>query len=336
MRRMLPTVLLTVFFLVSCFRQASFPPLGSYSNIVVVTENGKVEGPTTALIRELQHPVDYYTKTELQFRVRLISAYDFEKEPPSKNMVLFGVVRQGEIGKIIESFIGSANVRRVLEGRSNVFKRLNYPTEGQLTVIVTASSRDFLAKAATENGEQIRDIIEESNRERLRAYLLQRENEDTSEEMYARYGFRVRVPFLYELNQQRRDVPGVELVRKMPHRGLTISWRSWDGEDISVADSTALYNMRADLAWKMYDNDVMRKDLVFFKEDRLGPYDAVRMEGYWENSKDLYGGPFRCFFVYDRVKSRVWIIDCLVYAPGFDKHILLRELQSVAETFSMS
>ncbi|HUV36562.1 MAG TPA: DUF4837 family protein [Patescibacteria group bacterium] len=317
----------------SCGGQGSFPPAGSYSNVVLVTESGKLEGTTEGMVRVLQHSLDYYTKTEFQFVVRLISAYDLQREPPAKNVVIFGVARQGEIGRIIESFIGTASVRKVLQGNNNIFKKLNYPIEGQLTLIVTASSHDILADVIARNGQAIRDIIEEANRERLRAYLLKRERIEVTEEFRARYGFSLRIPELYEVNQERPDLPGIELVRTLPHRGLTVSWRPWKARGLSVADSSALFDARADLAWKMYDKDVMRREIVFFRDGELGEYDAVIMEGYWENSEDLFGGPFICFFVHDRVKSRLWIIDCLVYAPGFDKHVFIRELYAVAETF---
>jgi hypothetical protein len=318
---------------VSCGRQGTFPPVGSYSEVVVVTETGKVEGLTEDLVRVLQHPVDYYTKEELQFRVMVISAEELQRKAPSKNLVLFGVAKQGAMGNLIESFIGTSAVRTVLEGKNSIFKKLNYPVNGQLTLIITASNGDRLAKTVRENASLIRDIIEEANRERLRAYLLAREKVEVGEEIRGKYGFTIRVPFLYDLNQERSDVPGVEIVRVKPHRGITVSWRSWEKNSLSVADSAALYDVRADIAWKMYNKDVMRRDIVFFHDDRLGPYEAVRMDGYWEKSEDLYGGPFMCFFIYDRLKLRLWIIDCLVYAPGFDKHTLLRELRAVAETF---
>lgn len=321
--------------LLSCGPRSSFPPIGSYSNVVIVTESGKIEGASEALIRELQHQVDYYTKAELQFHVKLISSSEFQKEPASKNVVLFGLVRRGGLGGIIESFIGEGSVRQVLEGRSNIFKRLDYPVIGQLTVIVTATSWDLLKRVVRENGAVIRNIIEEANRERLRKYLLREEKVRLREEMRAKYGFDLRIPFLYELNQERRGIPGIEFIRVKPHRGLTVSWRKWEGEGFSAADSATFYDIRSDLAWKMYDKDIMRKDLVFYYNDRFGPYDAVRMEGYWENSKGVYGGPFICFFLLDRVKSRLWMIDCVVYGPGFDKHPLLRELRAVAETFRM-
>jgi hypothetical protein len=333
MKRFALTACCIVLAAASCGRQGSFPPAGSYSSVVLATETGRLEGITTEMVRALQHDLDYYTKTELQFKVRMISAYDIEREPPTKNLVLFGVVRQGEIGRVIESFIGTASVRKVLQGTNNIFRKLDYPVAGQLTLIVTASSPDMLADVVSKNGRLIRDIIEEANRERLRNYLLKREETELTEELSARYGFTLRVPFLYELNQERSEVPGVELVRKLPHRGLTVSWRPWKKRGLAVADSTDLFEVRADLAWQMYDKDIMRREIVFFRDGEFAEYDAVIMEGYWENSEDLFGGPFICFFVHDRVKARLWIIDCLVYAPGFDKHVLLRELYAIAETF---
>ena len=333
MKRYSLILLCLAFAMNSCGGGGSFPPAGSYSSVVLVTESGKLDRITEGMVRTLQHTLDYYTKTEMQFTVRLISAYELQREPPSKNMVVFGVARQGEIGRVIESFIGTASVRKVLQGKNNIFKKLDYPVEGQLTLIVTASSHDMLTDMVEKNGRIVREIIEDANRERLRRYLLKREKITVTEELRARYGFTLRIPELYEVNQELPEVPGVEVVRKLPHRGLTVSWRPWKNRDLSVADSTALFEARSDLAWKMYDKDVMRREIVFYRDGELEDYDAVIMEGYWENSEDLFGGPFICFFVHDRVKSRLWIIDCLVYAPGFDKHVFIRELRSIAETF---
>ncbi len=336
MRRVLVLLTAALVLFGSCSRRGSFPPVGSYSSVMIVTETGQLDKLTESLVRQVQHPVDYYTKEELQFKAKLVSAYMVEKEAPSKNMILFGLVREGEVGKLIEGFIGTASVRKVLEGKINIFRKLDYPYAGQLTIIITAASKERLEEVVSESGTLIRDIIEEANRERLREYLLQKEKSELTEEMRAKYKFTLRIPFLYELNQERKDVPGIEFVRTAPHRGLTVSWRSWPSGAVSLADSSSLYDIRAELAWKMYDKDVMRRDLVSFAEDRIGNYETIRMDGYWENSEGIYGGPFSCFFLYDDLRSRLWIIDTLVYGPGFDKHPLLRELRAVAETFDLN
>ncbi len=319
----------------SCNRSGFVPP-GSYSNIVLVTESGEPGGMNDVIIRTLQHPVDYYSKLEIQFKIRLVSAQEFDREPPTKNMVIYGVARQGRTGQLIENFIGTNSVRKVLEGKNNIFKRMDYPVKGQLTVIVTASSPARLRKMTEENGQLIRDIIEKANRERLRENLLLREEYETAEDLKAQYGFTIRIPDAYKLNRDWGDLPGVEIMRDYPHRGITISWHSWDKKSLTPADSTALYDFRAKIVYKIHDKEVMRPELVSWSLDEFGPYSAVRMDGYWESSVEMFGGPFICFFIHDRVRHKIWMVDCLVYAPGFDKHILLREAVAVAESFRVN
>jgi len=323
--------------LASCGNRPAYfaPPAGSYSNIVLVTETGKIEGPTADMVQTLQHEIDYYTKNELQFKVRVVPAYQFDKEIPAKNMVLFGIVNQGRIGGIIEQFIGPAGERGVLEGKYSIFNKMDSPVKGQLTLIVTAASNDDLARVAKEQGEAIRNIIEDGNRQRLRDYLLKSENADLEKLLKGRYGFTVRIPDVYNLDEERPEVPGVSLIHPEPPRVLSVSWHSFAKEAVSLADSNELFKLRSDFSFKMFDKYVMRRDLVKFKETQFGPYRAVRMDGYWESSVEPAGGSFVCFFVADRVKSRIWFVDCLVYAPGHDKHELVRELIAVAETFRL-
>ncbi len=331
------TVLVCIMLLVpSCVNRGLFVPPGSYSTIVLVTESGEPGGINDHIIQALQHPVDYYSKLEIQFRLRMVSSYDFDKEPPTKNMVIYGIVREGRTGQVIENFIGTKSVRKVLEGKNHVFQRMDYPVKGQLTVIVTASSPDRLRKVTEENGQLIRDIIEKANRERLRENLLLREKTETAADLKTKYGFTIRVPDEYKLNREWGDLPGVEIMRDYPHRGITISWLSWNSKSLTVADSTALYDFRSEVVYSIHDKEVMRPELVSWSMDEFGPYTAVRMDGYWESSIDLYGGPFICFFVHDRVRGKIWLIDCLVYAPGFNKHTLLREAVAVAETFRVN
>lgn len=324
---------LVVLALPACGDRATFVPAGSYSDVVLVTESGEPGGINNEIIRALQHTLDYYTNQEIQFKLRLVAAADFEREPPTKNMVIFGVAREGRIGRIIENFVGTDSVRRVLEGRNHIFKQINAPVAGQLTVIVTASSAERLRNVARGNGRVIRDIIEEANRERLRESLLRTEKAGETEDLRTKYGFSIRIPGEYRINRDWGHLPGIEIMRDYPHRGITVSWLTWDGKSLTPADSTRLYDFRAKVMWEIHDKEVMRPELVIWSFGTLGQYEAVRMDGYWESSEETYGGPFICFFIHDRVRGRIWLVDCLVYAPGFDKHILLREAHAIAETF---
>ena len=102
MKRLLISLTIAAALFLSCGRKTNFPPAGSYSDIVLVTETGEPGGINDYIIKELQHPVDYYTKREVQFRLRMISAEEVTREPPTKNMLIFGVARQGAIGSVME------------------------------------------------------------------------------------------------------------------------------------------------------------------------------------------------------------------------------------------
>ena len=313
----------------------NMPPAGSYSGIVLVTETGRIEGPTAEMVNTLQHELDFYTKRELQFRVRVVPAYEFEKEIPAKNMVIFGIVNQGKIGGIIEQFIGPSGARGVLQGKYSVFKKMDSPVAGQLTIIVTGVSSEDLALAAREQGAVLRNIIEDGNRERLRESMLkQGENTYLERSLKERYGFSFRIPNVYKIEEERPEIPGVSLIHTEPPRVLSVSWKAFGKGTVSLADSNELYRLRSDVSFKLFDKYVMRRDLVTFTAARLGAYEAVRMDGYWESSVQAAGGSFICWFIADGVTSRVWLVDCLVYAPGQDKNELLREAMAFAETFS--
>jgi hypothetical protein len=165
--------------------------------------------------------------------------------------------------------------------------------------------------------------------------LKQGESTQLEKLLRDRYGFSLKIPDVYKIDEERPEVPGVSLVNPEPPRVISVSWRDLGKGSVSLADSSELYKFRADVAFKLFDRYVMRRDLVRFAETQFGPYPAVRMDGYWESSVEPAGGSFVSFFVADRVKSRVWLIDCLVYAPGKDKNELLREAIAIAETFSL-
>jgi hypothetical protein len=192
-----------------------------------------------------------------------------------------------------------------------------------------------LALAAREQGAILRNILEDGNRERLRESMLkQGENTSLEGRLKDRYGFSFKIPNVYKLDEERPEIPGISLMNPEPPRVLSVSWKAFGKGTVSLADSNELFQLRSDVSFKLFDKYVMRRDLVKFTATRLGAYEAVRMEGYWESSVAAAGGSFVSFFIADGVKSRIWLVDCLVYAPGKDKNELLRETLAFAETFS--
>ena len=309
------------------------PPAGSYSEVLLVTEEGPNGEWTRLLTPLIARELDYYVDMELQFRVTPIKASELDDFPAFKNIVLCGLLSSTtSVGQIIIDMIGESGVEQVRGEGARILKKQDRPVKNQFTLIVTAASTQSLVDVIEERGGELTSVLEESCRERLRRYLLKRDRPGLSEQLYRDYGFRVQIPWLYRLLSDDAEPPGVELIREPPTRILGVFWAD-RRKAPTLADQDELFDIRADYVWKRYDKDQMDRGRAVFEPARLGPNDAIRMSGYWFNDEQVMGGYYETYFVFDDRAKLLWAVDLLVLAPGKPKHPLVRELRALAETF---
>ncbi|MBT8400476.1 MAG: DUF4837 family protein, partial [Rhodothermia bacterium] len=84
-----------------------------------------------------------------------------------------------------------------------------------------------------------------------------------------------------------------------------------------------------------------RRPLVAENIDFLDRY-GFEVRGLWhlvgpDNAGEIVsygaGGPFLTYAFYDEETGRNYLIDGMVFAPGFDKREFLRQLEVIAHTF---
>lgn len=313
-------------------REIALPPAGSYSEVLLVTEDGLRDPWNDAVTQLLTVEHDYITSKEPSFEVSSITAAELEDFPTVKNIVICGVLDSGtEVGRRIMGLLGTEGTARVGRGQASILKKDNLPAPGQLTLIVTAPSYDALQKVIDTRGEEIAEIVETSCRERLRNFLMRRTNATLSQEMYRKYGFALDIPSLYRLVSDEADPPGIELMREPPTRILGVFWVD-SKKQLTIHDQKELFDIRAEYVWKRYDHDRMDRDRVHYTVMPFGKHESIRMSGYWENNEALVGGYFETYFVFDDSEDLIWAVDLLTFAPGKPKHPLIRELRAIAET----
>ena len=317
--------------------EMAIAPAGSYSEVLLVTEEGAQSEWVELLEPFLARKLDYYVDIEEAFRITPIKASELGEFPPFKNVVICGVLDTStDVGQAIVRMLGDRGVERVWEEGAHILKKEDKPAYNQFTVIVTATDADALRETISERGDEITDILETSCRQRLRRHLLKRQNVSIANDLHRRFGFRVRVPSIYRLlsdytGDSGEAAVGVELIREPPTRILGIFWQDRD-EAPTLADEDELFEFRASYVWQRYDKDQMDRERVEFGRARLGSNDAIRMSGYWFNDESVMGGFYETHFIYDDRAKLLWAIDILVLAPGKPKHPLVRELRALAET----
>jgi hypothetical protein len=332
-RAALAALLAAVVAIPSACRETSFAPTGSYSEILLVNEDGLIDPVTADVLRRLRKKITYVIKEEEPFEITLVGAAKLQAFPPYKNIFLLGpMAANTRLGQKIRELLGPGGVEAVLSGRGNLFVKNDTPAPSQLTMILTGADRRSFRDAVERSLSELRPVIEKSIRERLRHHLLEKEQMELTRWYHEKYGFILRLPVLYEMLTERPKFRAIEFLHRQPTRLLAVFWRPWDHE-LSLADSTALYDLRATYAEEMYEGDYMIPNMIRFGRSELGPYPSIAIEGPWANRSETVGGPFRTDFVYDSDREWIWGVDQLVYAPDFDKHPYMRELRALAETF---
>lgn len=318
--------------LASC-RNTGLAPTGSYSEILVVTGTGRPDPTSVKITNVLKETLVYVIKEEPRFKVLMTSAEELEAFPPYKNILLLGpMLPNTALGQKIMELLGPSGVQRVRSGQGYLFVKNNMPSPSQLTAILTAPTTAEYQQVVERTAPNINAVIERSIRERLRVHLLEKEQMELTNWYRDKYGFTLRLPVSYEMLTDRPKFKAIEFLHRQPTRLLAVFWRPWS-HNPTMADTTALYSMRAEYAEEMYEGDYMVEGRTSFRTDQFGPYASLVLEGAWANRGEVIGGPFRCDFVFDEKNGLVWGVDQVVYAPDFPKHPLLRELLAVAETF---
>jgi hypothetical protein len=146
-----------------------------------------------------------------------------------------------------------------------------------------------------------------------------------------RYGWSLCVPEGYGLYSDS-DAPGFVFFRRArPDRSVFVYWQAGQQSDVSREFVIA---KRQELTRRYYDGDEIewRRPLEVGSVEFAGTT-AVRVSGWWANTELVGGGPFRSYCLHDALSARTYLIDVSLFAPGFDKIPLMRNLDAIANTF---
>lgn len=323
-------VLLSCILTLSCQEQM-IAAFGSNSGITIVTTPRCEE-----IARDLAASLGRETVTvqyERAYDVTLITTGDVKNHDSRKNIVVIDFLEpENRLSRNILDLAGGAR-EDVRAGKTGIFHREDRWAMGQVVVGITAPTEAALGELITSRSEEIFRYIERVVQARLnRAIFNAGEQELVTERLAETYGWSLRLPPRYDVDEKYATERVIKILQDKPARMITVYWE--DG-DWGEREATCLERKRM-LAWKYWDEDEIVEDALEITEATFGGVSAVHLTGTWENKKYVIGGSFTsyCFTCPDC--GRNYFIDAAVFAPGFDKLPLMRELEAILVTFKCS
>ncbi len=330
-RRLLPIVIVTAL-LTGC-DMSSNPALGPYEQVHVISEREADADVLSLLSDALEIPFrTFQEETLFVLLPRPVRKLD---EVKNRKNLLFPVdlSERGRVERIATQVLGDERIRRAKNSAEAKLFFIDDPwAVGQTAAFLLGANRKILLEGAKKEGDRIRSGFLGANRKRILRFLLFRgENISLSRKIYERYGWTIRMPAPFVEDEQFLDKRFFTMKMDQPGRIVSVYWEEGHAE---MPPDDAILEIRRRIGWDFADEDEVDSASVRVFHAPFQGHDAVRIEGIWQNEKYTIGGPFRSIAFLEPGKSRLFLIDYAVYAPGFSKKYYLWELESVVETFS--
>jgi hypothetical protein len=206
--------------------------------------------------------------------------------------------------------------------------------KGQIVGAVMGKDAAAVTALMHERGGEIRDEYEAAALVRLSSALRKTAvDAGMAAAMSERFGWSVSPPTGYDFFTTSEGEGFIFFRRQGPDRTVFVHWT--DGDPGFVSEQFTL-SRREELAARYLDGDTIEWNRPVEAEqvEFLG-LPAIRISGWWGNRTLVGGGPFRTYCFYEPSRQRVYLVDISLFAPGFDKTPLMRNLDAIAHTFTL-
>jgi hypothetical protein len=304
---------------------------GARDVIVVLAQDrdwARTEQPLRdALEREVFTPNREKIYELLHGQPEMLSSYIY-----AKNLILVGTLDgTSEASNLIETLLTDEALSKVKQKKAFIFEKENPWAFAQYLMVIASPGEPAPSAIIEKNRDVIFQFFEKSSYKRAKWLIYSAGREKDKEELLrGRSNASLELPIGFYMAAEEEFCTFVTFVRKFPYRLISVGWSDTLLQVLSLDDAC---RKRDSLGVLYLENDVVAKEKTSGKQvDFLGRK-AYKIEGIWENSEKVMGGPFRTYFFNDSLQRRSYIIDLHVFAPGMKKWFYLMELEAVASTF---
>ncbi len=310
---------------------------GAYTDMALVVSSQGLTPLSARFLGQFNTTKTFVIKEEPLYLVDTYQADRWDLAKGYKNSIfLLRIGDGGPVEKEIRRRVDKETWEQLNQGGGGLVK-LNDPWASyQLVVVVASRDRNNLGSLLTKNQDKIREIFTQSNASRI-----QRRNRYEGlataimDDNWQRFGFFMEVPADFERIQFLPDgFPAVEMMKKSPSRGITVSWQGYEGDwSNPLQEASQFLEMRRKMGLEVHNEEIHLESLTW-SEETLNKQKVLKLEGAWTSNKFSGGGAFWSYFIPDLQNQKVYCVDLLVYAPGMDKMNFFVHLDAVAATFT--
>jgi Domain of unknown function (DUF4837) len=328
--------------------------VGREGEIVIVTDSVSWNGEMGDALREQLSPyIGTLPAPEQLFglrRVGIVNQRSLDLLKKQKNIVFAAPLADSTQESLyLQATLAPDALDAVLNGGTvAVIGRRDEWAQAQQVYYLIGKDAASIAKAIRDNGEGIRFNFSKITRQRTQRDMFEKGRQPAIEQaLMDNHAFAVNAQHDYFVAM---DTTNFVWLRRVVSAD---SWRSmfvWYTDELSPADLTPEWALAVrDRLTNAYVQGNMgghvtvdrRRPIETENIDFLDRF-AFEIRGLWhmvgpdESGKEVpfgMGGPFLTYAFYDEDSGRTYVVDGMVFAPGYEKREFLRQMEVIAYTF---
>ena len=232
--------------------------------------------------------------------------------------------------KLVRSLLGAERFQETISGNKHFIFSEDQFAQNQLFMILSGVSVDDIIQNIHGKELWIKDQFDKKFNRRQKKFLFQDlRREEIEEKLLKKYDWTINIPWGWEIIQEHQDSNWVWLGKEMPYQWISILWQ----DDLITSDSLNVYQFELNFPQKYYGNIQYNEYKYSIQQSEFQDWQGWKISGIWESLEEAQGGPFLSYIFYDGVTNRTYHINYLIFYPGNNKSIYMRQLDLIAHSF---
>ena len=326
--------IITIIFLEGC--DLVKPRAQGADNELVVVASFENRNAIQKVLTTIFNDTLYTPQPEPYYRTVWTDPENFNDVKNHVNVIVaaFGDDKRNMGVKLVKNLLSSAQYKSTMDGENQLIFAKDVFARNQNYLIMNGLTIDKLLERAEDQGPWLKKKYDDLFFKRQSVHLFGKSSRQKKleKELEEKYAWTMKIPWGFTVIANSAEQQFFWMGRDIPYRWLAVQWE--DG--LSYTDSASVDDHVKRLIPEYFE--IVRYVDYSFKIEpvEFNNWGAWKITGLWESIEEAQGGPFISYLFYDEATDRTFFIHLMIFHPGKDKYLLLRQVDIVAHSFRLT
>lgn len=278
----------------------------------------------------------YTPQPEPYFKIVWVEPKNFNQVNDHVNVIVgaIGTNVKNTGVKLVKNLLSTDQYESAIQDNNQLIFSNDVFARNQNYLIINGVEKKELMKLVLDQGPWLKKqydklFIKRQSKHLFESSTLQKELEISLSD---RYGWSMKIPWGYTVIKDSLESQFFWIGREMPYRWLAVKRE----KGLFFSDSSSVKNYIDSFPEKYFGNIKYSESFLKIEPSTFNNWGAWKISGLWENLEEAQGGPFVSYFFYDEKSNQSFFIHTMIFHPGKDKYMLLRQLDIIAHSFRIT